>query len=100
MLETNPQMQQMMQSMMSNPAMMDMALRANPQLRAMIEANPQMASMLQNPQLVQSMMNPQMLRAVGQAQQQVSSVFVILLPVPMYDCASDGRFGNQSDARS
>ena len=53
MLETNPQMQQMMQNVMSNPAMMDMALRANPQMRAMVEANPHMASMLQNPQFLQ-----------------------------------------------
>ena len=53
MLETNPQMQQMMQSVMSNPAMMDMALRSNPQMRAMIDANPHMAGMLQNPQFLQ-----------------------------------------------
>ena len=89
-------MQQMMQSVMSNPAMMDMALRSNPQMRAMIDANPHMAGMLQNPQFLQvrphnllhvfgfklphlsgcnldgqSMMNPQTLRAVGQAHQQV-----------------------------
>lgn len=74
MLETNPQMQQMMQNVMSNPAMMDMALRANPQMRAMVEANPHMASMLQNPQFLQSMMNPQTLRAVSQAQQQMSGM--------------------------
>ena len=53
MLESNPQMQQMMQSAMSNPAMVEMAMRSNPQMRAMVEANPQMAQMLQNPQFLQ-----------------------------------------------
>ena len=86
MLETNPQMQQMMQNAMSNPAMVEMALNSNPQMRAMADANPQMRQMLQNPQFLQviicycctldisiylkmpkqSMMNPQALRAVGQ----------------------------------
>ena len=52
-METNPQMQQMMQSAMSNPAMVEMALNSNPQMRAMVDANPHMRQMLSNPQLLQ-----------------------------------------------
>jgi ubiquilin len=82
----NPQMQQMMQSVMSNPAMMEMAVNSDPRMRAMIDANPHMRQMLQNPQMLQvsraaplpaslspcsqSMLNPQSLRAMSQAQQQ------------------------------
>jgi ubiquilin len=86
----NPQMQQMMQSVMSNPAMMEMAVNSDPRMRAMMDANPNMRQMLQNPQMLQvfapctaiaslspcaqSMMNPQSLRAMSQAQQQVRCV--------------------------
>ena len=86
----NPQMQQMMQSVMSNPAMMEMAVNSDPRMRAMMDANPNMRQMLQNPQMLQvftpctavasispcaqSMMNPQSLRAMSQAQQQVRRV--------------------------
>jgi ubiquilin len=53
MMENNPQMQQMMQSVMSNPAMMEMAINSDPRMRAMIDANPHMRHMLQNPQMLQ-----------------------------------------------
>ncbi len=46
-------MQQMMQSVMSNPAMMEMAVNSDPRMRAMIDANPHMRQMLQNPQMLQ-----------------------------------------------
>jgi ubiquilin len=49
----NPQMQQMIQSVMSNPAMMEMAVNSDPRMRAMIDANPHMRQILQNPQMLQ-----------------------------------------------
>ena len=100
--------------------MMDMALRSNPQMRAMIDANPHMASMLHNPQFLQvgpthrvsrrgiccfitarlqSMMNPQTLRAVSQAQQQVPPSLRVAFPFSLTHTVPDGRYGHQSDAR-
>ena len=127
MLESNPQMQQMMQSAMSNPAMVEMALNSNPQMRAMVDANPHMRQMLSNPQLLQvfhfcattpriskslacvafisyisntvlqSMMNPNTLRAVGQ------QACIIPLPRVLLRRAhhpADVRIRNQSHART
>jgi hypothetical protein len=49
----NPQMQQMMQSVISNPAMTEMSVNSDPQMRAMIHANPYMQHMLQTPSMPQ-----------------------------------------------
>mmetsp|Transcript_8905 Transcript_8905/g.16054 ORF Transcript_8905/g.16054 Transcript_8905/m.16054 type:complete len:540 (-) Transcript_8905:1173-2792(-) len=59
----NPMMQQMMQSMLADPAMREQAFSANPILRQAVDQNPEMAQMLQNPEFLRMMMNPEVLRA-------------------------------------
>ena len=46
-------MQQMIQSVMSNPAMMETAVNSDPRMRAMMDANPNMRQTMLNPQLLQ-----------------------------------------------
>jgi ubiquilin len=65
----NPQFQQMMQQMASNPQVMQQMIQSNPMLAQMAQQNPQVAAMLQNPQLLQMMMNPQMIQAAMAMQQ-------------------------------
>jgi len=65
----NPNMQQMMQQMMSNPETMRMMMDSNPMLRQMRETNPQAAAMLDNPEMMRSMMQPDTLRSMAQMQQ-------------------------------
>jgi len=62
----NPMVQQMVQQMAANPAMMQQAIQSNPMLQEMAEQNPMMQQMLSNPQMLQSMMNPQMMQMAAQ----------------------------------
>ena len=55
----NPQVSQMMDQMMSDPATMQSLMDSNPFLRQMRETNPHVASIMSNPELMRSMMNPQ-----------------------------------------
>jgi len=59
----NPMVQQMMQSMLADPAMRENLINANPMLREGMSQNPQMAQLLQNPEFLRMMMNPEVLRA-------------------------------------
>eukprot|EP00184_Porphyridium_aerugineum_P008173 CAMPEP_0184692482 /NCGR_PEP_ID=MMETSP0313-20130426/945_1 /TAXON_ID=2792 /ORGANISM="Porphyridium aerugineum, Strain SAG 1380-2" /LENGTH=614 /DNA_ID=CAMNT_0027150317 /DNA_START=188 /DNA_END=2032 /DNA_ORIENTATION=+ len=61
-LMEDPFMQQMMQSMLSNPATRQQLVSSNPMLRQAIETNPQMAQMLDNPDFLRMMTNPEILR--------------------------------------
>ena len=65
----NPLVQQMMESMMANPAMLESMMASNPMLAQLRQSNPQMASMLSNPEFMRTMMNPQVLRSMMQLQQ-------------------------------
>jgi ubiquilin len=47
---------------MSNPSIMEGIINSNPMLRQMVDANPQMRSVLGNPALMQQMMSPQNLQ--------------------------------------
>ncbi len=64
----NPMMNQMMNNLMSDPAMMQNILQSNPMLQQMTQANPQLAQMLNNPELMRTMMNPNNLRSMMQMQ--------------------------------
>lgn len=64
----NPMVSQMMDQMMSNPAMMQSMMDNNPMMRQMRETNPEMAAMLSNPETMRQMMNPTNLRAMAQMQ--------------------------------
>lgn len=78
----NPQIQQAMSSMLSNPQALEAMLNMNPRMRQMVDANPQMRQMLQNPEAMRAMMNPENLRAMAQMQQAMRTL------------GGDGGFGN------
>merc|ERR1740123_1803182 len=74
----NPMMQQMMNNMLQNPAMLQQMIQSNPMLQQMSQQNPMMAQMMsnpevlqgamqmmQNPQMMQMLQNPQMMQALG-----------------------------------
>jgi ubiquilin len=65
----NPQMAQLMDSFLSNPALMQNIMASNPMMQQMMQQNPQAARMLQDPQVLRSMMQPDNLRAMMQMQQ-------------------------------
>ncbi|CAJ1420066.1 unnamed protein product [Effrenium voratum] len=61
----NPMVQQMIQNITQNPALMQQMIQSNPMLQQMAQNNPMMQQMLTNPQLLQAVLNPQMLQAMG-----------------------------------
>lgn len=52
----NPQYQQMMREMLNNPNYLNMILES-PQLKPLIDSNPQVRQMFQNPQAMQNILN-------------------------------------------
>lgn len=73
MLESNPMMQQMMEQMFSDPAVMQQMMQSNPMLQQMMVQDPHMAQMLSDPQFMRSMMNPTTLRSMVQLQSSMNS---------------------------
>jgi ubiquilin len=69
----NPGVQQMLQNMFSDPSSVESVLMSNPQLRQMVESNPQLMNMLRNPDFLRTMSNPQFLRTMFQLQQAFQS---------------------------
>ena len=65
----NPQVQQMISQMMSDPQLMQQIMGNNPMIQNMMNANPQLRDMLSNPQFMQQLANPQMIQAALQMQQ-------------------------------
>ncbi|KAK4801573.1 hypothetical protein SAY86_022060 [Trapa natans] len=63
-LMQNPAVSQMMQSVFSNPEYVNQILNSNPQLRSMVELNPQLREMLQNPELLRQLTSPEMMQQV------------------------------------
>eukprot|EP00245_Coleochaete_scutata_P005291 TRINITY_DN18734_c0_g1_i1.p1 TRINITY_DN18734_c0_g1~~TRINITY_DN18734_c0_g1_i1.p1 ORF type:complete len:529 (+),score=129.78 TRINITY_DN18734_c0_g1_i1:144-1730(+) len=55
----NPLMQQMMQTVLSSPQVLNQIIDGNPQLRAMFQSNPQLREMMGNPELLRQLTNPQ-----------------------------------------
>ncbi|ONK64253.1 uncharacterized protein A4U43_C07F23710 [Asparagus officinalis] len=55
----NPAINQMMQSLISNPQYMNQVLSLNPQLQTAMDSNPQLREMLQNPDFIRQMTNPE-----------------------------------------
>ncbi|CAA2978481.1 ubiquitin domain-containing DSK2a-like [Olea europaea subsp. europaea] len=58
----NPAASQMMQSLLSNPQYMDQILSFSPQLRGMLDANPQLREMMQNPEIIRQLTSPELMR--------------------------------------
>ncbi|CAN6544801.1 unnamed protein product [Malus baccata var. baccata] len=67
----NPAISQMMQSMLSNPQYMNQIL--NPQLRGMVDSNPQFREMMQNPELLRQLTNPETMQQMLALQQSLFS---------------------------
>jgi ubiquilin len=65
----NPQVQQMMQGLLSNPTYMNQIMNMQPQLRTMMNQNPQFREMMQNPDFIRQMSSPESLQALMQLQQ-------------------------------
>jgi len=65
----NPQMMDMMATMMSQPGVLDSIVASNPMLQQMVGANPMLRQMLSNPEVVRSMLNPQMMQNAMRMQQ-------------------------------
>jgi ubiquilin len=65
----NPQIQQMMQGLLSNPQYMNQIFNLQPQLRNMLNQNPQFRDMMQNPDFIRQMSSPESLQQMMQLQQ-------------------------------
>ncbi|KAL2493519.1 Ubiquitin domain-containing protein DSK2b [Forsythia ovata] len=70
----NPAMTQMMQSLFSNPQYMDQILGFNPQLRGMLDMNPQLREMMQNPEILRQLTSPETMQQMMALQQQLSQL--------------------------
>ena len=71
---SNPAMANMMQSMMSNPAVMQHMMDSDPRMRAMLDAAPGMREQLTNPEFLRQMTNPDNLRAMMQMQRAMTQL--------------------------
>ena len=71
---SNPAMANMMQNMMSNPAVMQQMIDSDPRMRAMLDAAPGMREQLTNPEFLRQMTNPDNLRAMMQMQRAMTQL--------------------------
>ena len=62
----DPTMREQMISMMTQPGMIDMIARSNPQVGQMMESMPMIRQTMQNPDMLRMMLNPDMLRMMSQ----------------------------------
>jgi ubiquilin len=62
----NPMVQNMMESVLSDPAMVETMIASNPQLQAMMQANPEMGTMLRDPATLRTFLNPGVMRSMMQ----------------------------------
>jgi ubiquilin len=62
----NPMMQNMMESVLSDPTMVETMIASNPQLQEMMRANPEMGTMLRDPATLRTFLNPGVMRAMMQ----------------------------------
>lgn len=62
-LMSNPMYQQAMDSLLSNPQMLQQMLN-NPQIKPLLDQNPQLRAMMSNPEFLRTMMNPQTLQGM------------------------------------
>ena len=65
---SNPMIQQQMETQLRDPNFLQRMQQMDPNLRAAMDSNPQMRSMLENPETIRAMMNPQNIQAILQLQ--------------------------------
>lgn len=65
----NPMMQSMLEQVANNPELfLTQMEQMNPQMAAMMSANPQLRQMMMNPEFLRASMNPQNIQAMMQMQ--------------------------------
>ncbi|CAK9228661.1 unnamed protein product [Sphagnum troendelagicum] len=68
----NPQIQQMMQGLLSNPQYMSQIMQMQPHLRSLLNQNPHFREMLQSPDFIRQISSPESLQELMQLQQAMS----------------------------
>ena len=86
----NPAFQQMVQSMMSSPEMMDRMAQAVPGLQEMLNSNPRARELLANPE---ALMRPEVLQPLMQIQQSLQSLQSAGLG-PLLNLPQEGNMGS------
>jgi ubiquilin len=76
----NPMINQMMNSLMSDPATMQSLMQSNPMLRQLSQTNPQVAQMMSNPEFMRTMLDPNNLRSMLQIQNAMQNLGLGLGP--------------------
>ncbi|MCD7459520.1 hypothetical protein HAX54_041166 [Datura stramonium] len=69
----NPAISQMLQSFLSNPQYMNQVLGLNPQLRSMVDSNPQLREMMLNPEFIRQLTSPETMQQLMTFQQGLAS---------------------------
>ncbi|CAI9767815.1 unnamed protein product [Fraxinus pennsylvanica] len=72
-LMQNPAISQMMQSLLSNPQYINQIIGFNPELRNMLDSNPQFRDMMQNPEFIRQLFSPGMMQQLLTFQQALLS---------------------------
>ena len=70
----NPAVQQMMQTVFSNPALTEQLMSANPMLQQMTASNPQLRAMISNPETLRALTNPRTIDAMMRMQQAMADL--------------------------
>lgn len=65
----NPAMSQAMEQILAQPGVFQSIMNSNPQARALMEANPEMARLMENPETLRQLTNPDNMRAMMQIQE-------------------------------
>lgn len=70
----NPAFQQLAQSMLSTPGVMERVMQSDPQMQETLNSNPALREMLGNPDTARNLLNPENLQALGQLQQSLETL--------------------------
>jgi len=65
----NPAMSQALDQVLSQPGVFQSIVNANPQARALMESNPEMARLMEDPETLRRLTNPDNMRAMMQIQE-------------------------------
>lgn len=69
----NPMMQQMLESVLSDPQMFEAFVASSPEFQRMMRGNPQMAQMFRNPDMMRALLNPEFMRSMRSLQAGVNN---------------------------
>lgn len=89
----NPAIQQMTQSLLSSPGMMERLAGSIPGMQDLMNSNPQAREMLSNPETMRNMTNPENIQAIMQLQQSLQTLQRSGLAPSMPDFTNAGLAG-------